>query len=145
MLAGVLEGEARPYDEIPDGRGNEHLAGASECGNASAYVHGDPANAIARQLHLPRVHAGADSIPRERTACISSKSASHPSSWSVEPGEEAIARGIDLYSARTRQLVTNDLVMTFDEIAPGVVTELHCLLRGPDDVGEQDAGEHAVG
>ena len=41
----------------------------------------------------------------------------------VERGEEPVARRVDLHSAKALEVATNDLVVTFEQIAPASVTQ----------------------
>jgi hypothetical protein len=62
----------------------------------------------------------------------------------VEAGEEAIAGGVDLDAAETRELDADQVVVAFQEAAPLPVAELHGLDRRADEIGEEDRGEHGV-
>ena len=61
----------------------------------------------------------------------------------IEAREEAVAGRIELPSPEALQLCANDRVVTADQIAPPLVTELGRDLRVADDVREQD-GERTL-
>ena len=63
----------------------------------------------------------------------------------VEGGEEPVARGVDLAAPEAAELAADEVVVSLEEVAPAAIPEGGGLLRGADDVGEEDGGEHPVG
>ena len=86
-------------------------------------VDSDPA-AFAGQLHLTRVQAGAnvdaELVGRRRDGA----GALDGPRRSVESREEAVAGGVDLAPAETRQLCAHEPVVALDELVPLAVAEL---------------------
>src|SRR4051794_16768905 len=61
--AAVLEADARPGDEVPNGAGDEHLARTRERPDPRRDVHGDPADVVVDDLDF----AGVESDPHLET------------------------------------------------------------------------------
>jgi hypothetical protein len=84
------------------------------------------------------------SIPRARTADTIAWGAAHRPRWAIECGEEAVPSGADLHSAIAAEHRPHSLVVALPECLPRAVAHQAGTLGGSNDVGEEDAGKHAV-
>jgi hypothetical protein len=103
-----------------------------------------PTHAIPHHLDLTGVHAGPDLEADGRHGPTDRDGAAYGACRPVEGGEEPIAGGIDLAAPETSQLFANDGVMPLKQLLPGSIANGARVLGGPDDVGEQDGGEHPL-
>jgi hypothetical protein len=98
-----------------------------------------PMNSIS-PVHTP----ARTSIPRARTADTIAWGAAHRPRWAIECGEEAVPSGADLHSAIAAEHRPHSLVVALPECLPRAVAHQAGTLGGSNDVGEEDAGKHAV-
>ena len=63
---------------------------------------------------------------------------------SVEPGEGAVAGGLDLTAVEARKLAPDLGIVPAEQVLPSLVAELDRSLRGVDDVGKQHGGQDAL-
>src|SRR5437764_14210472 len=92
VAAAVGEDDAGPGHEVLYGARDQDLAGACHRRNARADVHGDAAHIVAPQLDLTGVQSGPD---RHREHLAQRRRAADGARWTVEGGEQAVARGLD--------------------------------------------------
>src|ERR1700686_11157 len=100
---------------------------------------------MAHPLALTSVNAGSDLEAGLAEAIADGDGASYGSGRPVEGGEESVAGGADLLPAEMFELATHRRVMLFEEVAPGFIAQRCRPCSRPDDVGEQDGGEDAIG
>ena len=60
----------------------------------------------------------------------------------VEAGEEAVPGDVHLAAAEERELPPDELVVAFEHLVPGAVSERGGARARADDVGEEDRGQH---
>jgi hypothetical protein len=84
------------------------------------------------------------SMPKVWTVSAIALYAGNRPRWPVERGEEAISGGVDLVTAKAAKHGADGGVVALHMVAPASVAERRRLLRGADDVGEQDGGEHSI-
>jgi hypothetical protein len=65
-------------------------------------------------------------------------------SRTVERGKKTVAGGVDLGPTPVAQLISHDHVVSREQFAPALVTQLCCALGRSDDVGEENSGEDSV-
>src|SRR2546423_484745 len=145
MRAAVLEDNPRTGHQVLDRARGEHLTGAGQSSNARADVHGKAADVVAHPLALTGVDAGSDVEVGLEEPIADGDGAADSARGPIEGGQEPIAGGADLLSAKSRELATYQRVMLLEEVAPGMVTERCRALGGADDVGKEDGGEHPIG
>ena len=80
-----------------------------------------------------------------RTAVPDRQCAANCPRGSVEHCEDAITGSVDDSSACVVDAESHEFVMPLDEIGPGSIAELGRLGRRPDDVGEEQRREDAIG
>src|SRR5260221_12172912 len=95
----ILEQEPRPRDEVADDARRPHLAVAREGGHPSADVDRDALDAMAAQLDLAGVHAGANLDAERADRDLDRKRAADGPSGTVEARQEPVAGGVDLLAS----------------------------------------------
>jgi hypothetical protein len=63
---------------------------------------------------------------------------------SVEPGEQAVARGVHVHAMEPLELGAGTPIVIGEQLLPTDITHRRRALGRADDVGEQDRGEHRV-
>jgi hypothetical protein len=63
----------------------------------------------------------------------------------VEGGEHAVTRGLDLPTSVPLKVCSHDRVVGVQEGAPRSIADRAGALGRPDDVGEQNRGQHSLG
>jgi hypothetical protein len=124
---------------------DENVPGAGQGRNPCSDDDREPGQLVARALALARVDSGAHVEPEIAHAVDDRAGAANRTSRSVEAGEEPGARGVELRPAKALELPADQRVVPVEEIAPHSVSELGCTLGRPDEVGEEERGENAVG
>src|SRR6185369_1355382 len=103
-----------------------------------ADVYGDAADVATPELDLARVQTGADLEPERVDGGTDRQRAPDGAGRTVEGGEHAVTRHLDLGPAMAHELATHDVVVPIEEHAPGLVA-LPARPRGrSDDVREED-------
>src|SRR6478736_8537232 len=144
VLAASGKAEARPGDEVDDDARNEHLASPGRCCHTRGDVYGDAADVVVAQLDLARVHTRPHLETQSPQHVADRRGASDRAGGSVEPGEEAVARRVDLTAAEALELAPDVGIVPAEQLFPSPVAELDRSLRGVDDVGEQHGGQDAL-
>src|SRR5438105_14601275 len=123
-LSPLLERDPRAGDEVADGARDQHLSRVCLSRDARARVHGDPTHLAVHQLALTGMEARPQ-LETEGPDRVSDRArrANRPRR-PVEGGEEAVARGVDLATAKPRQLLPDGCVMGLEKLAPAAVAEL---------------------
>ena len=83
-------------------------------------------------------------IPSVRARRLDVLGAADGPGGSVERGQEAVTGRLDLAAAVADQRLAHRAVVGVEQLVPAAVAELSRRARGVDDVGEEDAGQHAV-
>src|SRR5918999_5304725 len=96
VLPTVLEFQGRPGDEVTDGRRNQDLGALGQCGDPGSDVHADASDRVPGPLHLASVQTGPDLDAEVADGVSGRQSASDGPDGTVERGQEAIARRVDL-------------------------------------------------
>src|SRR5215210_148919 len=108
-------------------------------------MHRDAADLLADQLAFTGVQAGPD-LEVERPHALHDRArAPHCTSGAVEDREEAVAARVDLAATKTRQLTPHHGVVILQNVTPATVANLDGVLRGADDIREENRGEYPVG
>src|SRR6266545_3335853 len=142
--AAVLERDLRACDQVFDGARDENLAGLCLRGNARSDGNRDSARLLPHQLALPRVKAGPNLEP-ERAHILHQRTRTlDRPARTVERGEEAVARSVDLLAVELPQPAPNESVMLLEQRTPRRVPELRGTLCRADDVGEEHGCENSV-
>src|SRR5262245_42552499 len=145
VLAALVEGDAGSGDDVLDRARHEHLAGLRRGGDPCGDVHGDPACAVVHLLDLARVHACPYVEPDHPERLADCRCAPDRARGAVEGRKDAVARHVDLASAKARELRAHEAMVLGEQVLPGAVAELRGSRGGADDVGEQERCEHAIG
>src|SRR5262249_29614319 len=108
-------------------------------------MHGKPSDLVVEHLAFPRVEANphlqanfAHAVPDRTRAADRPRRA-------IEGGKEAVTGRIHFPAAELTQATTDELVMGFQEFAPGTITESGSSARCVDDVREENGGEDSLG
>ena len=144
MEPSVLEVDPRSGHEILHGARHHDLAALRDRRDPGARMHGNPGDLAVRDLAFPGMQARTDGDAQLSDTVDDGAGATDRACRPVEDGEKAVAGGVDLAAAESRQLAPDDRVMTLQQLAPGAIPELERLSRRIDDVREQDGREHAV-
>jgi hypothetical protein len=144
MRSAILESNARPCDEVFDGVRHEDLTGTGRRGDARSDVDRDAADLLTDDLALAGMQAAADLQVQRAHLVANPACTANDASWAVERGEEPVAGGVDLPPAEPRELAPCHAVVLPEQLAPTAIADRERALGGPDDIGEQDRGEHAV-
>src|SRR5439155_6619979 len=91
------------------------------------------------------MEAGPNLQPEVTHALGDDTSASNSATRSVERGQEAVSRSVDLSTLESLQLSSDYAVVCFESLAPSPVTERRCSRRRTYDVREQHRRQDAVG
>src|SRR5215207_3967980 len=142
--AAVGEVDAGAGDEIADGTGDENLARVCDRGDARPDVHGDPGEVITAQLALTGVETGPNLEPEIAGTGRDGLGTVDGATGSVESGQEAVARGLDLLPAEPVQLMTDRRVVRVQQLVPALVASGSGTRSRLHDVGEQHGLEHTV-
>jgi hypothetical protein len=90
------------------------------------------------------MEAGSDLDPERSHTLHDRLCAPDPTQRAVERREEAVSRRVYLSPSVGGEHRADGTVMVFHQLSPAAITDLSCLLGGPDDVGEQYRGEDPV-
>jgi hypothetical protein len=145
LESAVLEAKAGAGDQVLDGAGHQDLTRPGGGRDAGADVDGEPGDLVVPELDLPGVQAGPDREPERGHAAGDRARAPDRPGRAVEGGEEAIARGVDLAPPEAPELAADEVVVSVEEVSPAAIPEGGGLLRGADDVGEEDGRQYPVG
>src|SRR6478672_6852676 len=96
VLAASGKAEARPGDQVDDDARDENLARPGRCCHTRGDVDGDAADVVVAQLDLTRVHTRPHLEAQAPQRVADGRGASDRAGGSVEPGEETVARRVDL-------------------------------------------------
>ena len=105
----------------------------------------DPAHIVTYELDLATVQAYAYLQATGAASLRDRPSASDCPSRAIERGEGTVAQVLHLASAESRQIASHRRMVCREQLAPACVPEFPSPLRGADDVGEHQGGEHALG
>ena len=144
MLPARLEDEARAGGEIGHRPRDEHLPAPLAQTRARRWT-ATPATPSPWICTSPVCTPARTSSPRSRTASRIAHAQRNGARGAVERREEAVTGGVDLAAAVALELAADDRVVAVEQVAPGAVAERDCAVGRPDDVGEDDGREHAVG
>jgi hypothetical protein len=107
-------------------------------------VDGDPGQAVAVRLALARVDPGAE-LDADRPHRVHGRAgAADRPCRPVETSEEPVAGRVELVSTVSRELAPYEGVVLVEQVAPTAVAEQRGAFGRPDNVGEQDRGEHTI-
>jgi hypothetical protein len=98
-----------------------------------------------RHLALAAVQPRADLQAQLTDAPDDRGSAPDRARRSVEGGEEAVPRRVDLAAAEPHELAADERVVALEELQPLAIAELGRPVREAHDVGEEHRRQHAVG
>jgi hypothetical protein len=119
-------GECDPgaCNEVSYGRGNKNFSGVRKSSDPRADVHGDAADvAVVAQFELASVNTGAD-LDTETSHRGSNRSGAFDCAGrTVERGEHAVARCLDLTSAVAIDLPAREVVVGVEQHLPGAVAQ----------------------
>src|SRR6185436_5947876 len=104
----------------------------------------ETADLIAVQLDLARVAPRADLQAERPDRIRDAASAADGARRSVEPGEQAVARGVHVHATEPLELGAGTPIMIGEQLLPTDITDRCRELGRADDVGEQDGGEHRI-
>jgi len=141
----VVELDARPDDEVPDGRGDKDLARVCKSRDAGSDMDGDAPDVGAIELDLARVETGSDVEPEVANGGADRLRAADRSRRAVEDRQQAIACRDDLASTEPVELLACDGVVPIEQLLPRVITERPGSFGGADDVREEHRREHSLG
>ena len=116
VLAGVLEREPRPRNEVLHGRGDEHLGSVGQRTDAGADVHTDPSGFPVDRFDLPGMQPGTNLEPEGSHRIDDLLPAPHAAGRTVERREEPISRGVDLGPPVTSDERPNGLMVALEQI-----------------------------
>ena len=102
VLALIFEDEAAACGEVLDGGRDEYVPWACQRADPRSDMHRQATNAIFDELDLARMAAGADLDAERADRGADRLRASYGARRTVEGGEEAIARRIDVVTAESR-------------------------------------------
>src|SRR5215210_4126803 len=144
MLSAILEHEARTGDEVLDRPRDEYFAGAGERRDACADGHRDTCELVVADLALadmnPRAH-----LNSERTKRVADcRGGMDGARRSVECGEEAVSRGVELSTSVARKFAADRSMMALEEVPPARISHTRHEFGRTDDVGEQDGCQYAA-
>src|SRR5437588_1345324 len=145
VCAAFGELEARAGYEVADGAGNEHLAWVGEGGDAGTDVDGHTGGLGVVQLTFADMDADACLQPEGLEPRDDRLGGTDRACWTVEGGEEAVARGVSFLAMEAAQFAADERVVGGEQISPTAVAELRCLLRRTHEIGEHHRGEDAFG
>ena len=137
------ERDARSGHDLPDRRGDEHLAGSTHRHHAGRRVHHESAGLATGRLELAEAHAGTDLDPELAHGLGGRDRAADRVCRALERGEEPVARRVDLPPAEPAELSPDDAVMPGGELDPARVAHLGGDRRGAHDVREQHGAHRA--
>jgi hypothetical protein len=86
-------------------------------------VNGHPADVVAHDLDLARVHPAAHLDPRVADRLLDRRSAAKSGDRTAEGGEESVAGGVDLGAAEPEQLGADEPVVIGQDLPPGSVDD----------------------
>ena len=119
-----LELDSRASDEVFDGSGDEDFAWGGFRGHASSGVDRDTGRLVAHEFALAGVQP-APKLDSERAHGVADRARTPDCARrAVEAREEAVAGGVDLSPAKTRELATPEGVVLSEQVAPPAVAEL---------------------
>src|SRR6201985_2573500 len=144
VLAASGTAEARPGDQVNDDARDEHLARPGRCCHTCGDVDGDAADVVVAQLDLARVYARPHLETQAPQDVADRHGTPDGAGGSVEPGEEAVACGVDLTAVEALKLPPDLGVVPAEQVLPSLVANLDRALRGVDDVGKQHRGQDAL-
>src|SRR5829696_7726563 len=145
VIAAVLELDLRADHDVFHGAGNEDLAGFGESCESSGDVNGESAHVVPDEVALSGVDSGACRKANFLECRSDPLRAADRPDWELEPSQEAVAHGLDLFAPVSRELATNDLIMRREELAPATIPELGGTAGRPHDVGKENRREDPVG
>ena len=144
MLTAGGKAQARPGDQIDDDARDEYLARRSRCCHTCGDVDRDAADVVVTQLDLARVYARPHLEAQAPQHVADRHGTPDRAGGSVEPGEEAVARRVDLTAVEALELAPDLGVVPAEQLLPSFVAELDRSLGGVDDVGKQHGGQNAL-
>ena len=83
-------------------------------------------------------------MPSERTESRIAQAQRDRSAGAVEGGQHAVAGRVHQSAAEALDLAREQRIMRAEQFLPAAVAYPGRVLRGADDVGVQDRGQHAV-
>src|SRR6202035_2358862 len=105
----------------------------------------EPGELVAVDLALSRVDAGPDLQAESRHRVDDGTRTTDRARRTVECRQEPVACGVDLTTAEADELAPHGRMVGLEQLAPAAVAELARLLGRPDEVGEENRREHALG
>ncbi len=105
---------------------------------------GDAADVVVAQLDLTRVYARPHLETQTPQDVADRHGTPDRAGRSVEPGEEAVARGVDLTAVEALKLAPDLGIVPAEQFLPSLVAQLDRAFRGVDDVGKQQRGQDAL-
>ena len=144
VLAGVLEREAGPCDQILHGLGDHDLRRPGSGCHAGADRDGEPATLRIDHLALPGVDAGAHLDAQVADALDDLHRAPDRARRAVEGRVEPVAGRVVLDPSPACERLAHHRVVTEHELLPRPVTERRLALGRADDVREQHRRQDGV-
>ena len=110
--AALLEGDARPRDEIPDRARDEHLAGLGLGGDPRTDVYGDATDLLLQKLAFARVQSGPNLEPEFAQTVPDCAGAVNRTRRAVEGCEEPVPGRFDLPAPEPSELRSHGLMVS---------------------------------
>jgi len=141
--AAVLEGEPRTVKQIHDRRRDQDHARIRSAHDPSRCVDREPADVAGDLLDLSGVNACADDEAKALSRVADGSRAPNGTLGAIEPGQHAVAGGLDEVAAMPIDRHRGLVIVLADEVAPAFGAKLRRTEGRVDDIGEHDGCEDA--
>ena len=128
MRPAIFERNPRPEGKVPDRARDEYLPGPRQTHDPGSDMRREPSHAVSHHLDLTCVYAGADLESKVTYLCTNRLRTPHCSAGPVEYGEESVTGRLDLAPSESAQVPSNQIVVSFEESPPHLITNLGSAL-----------------
>src|SRR6266581_788805 len=134
----------RPCDKILYRARNNDFVRRRLPSHSRSRVNRDATYVVANHFTLSSVQSRANLHPQPSNCLGRRRCATNCPGRTVKRGEHTVARGGDLPSAKSRKLSAHRRIVPIEKLAPATVSKLGRALRRPDNIHEENRGEHTV-
>lgn len=121
MLAAGQQRPARSQDKVPDRAGDEHLPGLAQRRYPGRHVHGHSSHGAVDADHLTAVQPCPDLGPMLVQVLADGHRAGDRPAGQVERRQEAVTRGVNLYTVVPFQQAADLLVVLVEQLTPAPI------------------------
>jgi hypothetical protein len=144
LASAVLEPEVGRRKDVFEPHSHQHFRGTGQAHDPGPDVNCCSSELLSHDLGLSQVQADPNVDTEFLDRFDNGGGASDGISGNVESREEAIARRVELAAAVSAQFAADQRVVAGQQDPPPAIAQLGNQVGGPNDVGEQEGGEHAL-